>query len=426
MRRSPRLINNTSKYFNKSTSINGNNIIKKEDIDSIKTLDIKKEYTDESIPIDIIPSIKKRRKQIEKIDIKIEQQEYNLNQELSNINDDDDNHIIKQEYIQPNNIVNDNKNHIIKQSLNNNSNNLDLKSQIDRNIFLNDRLIDLTIEEQSKLPKNFIQIYNSIKKMRSKIIAPVDTMGCAEIPLTLDTENCLTPLNYRFQLLISLMLSSQTKDEINYKSMITMKNYFQSIGFKEGISLLAIDSISVEKLDELIFSVGFHSRKAQYIKKSIKILKDSFNGDIPMTIEGLISLPGVGPKMAYLTLQKAWGIIEGIGVDVHVDRLSKQFNWVDSKFCKTPELTRLQLQSKIPKSIWDEINPILVGFGQSICLPKGRRCDLCLLSSSIPIKLCPNVDKNLLKRVESLDKDGLEKLNKTLRFKYINDIEDSV
>lgn len=279
----------------------------------------------------------------------------------------------------------------------------------------------LTEEEQKNLPQNFIPIYTYIKKMRAKIIAPVDTVGCAKIPITLDTEKQLTPINYRFQLLISLMLSSQTKDEINYKAMCQMKEYFLSQGFKEGICLEAIEAVEEKMLNKLIFSVGFHSRKAQYIKKAASILRDQHDGDIPNTLEGLIALPGVGPKMSYLTLQKAWNLNEGIGVDVHVDRLSKQFKWVNPKICKNPEITRRELQEWLPKSLWMEINPVLVGFGQSICLPKGRRCDLCSLSRT---NLCPNVDRTLMKRVENLDSEALKKLNKTLRFQFINDIED--
>ncbi|KAH3682344.1 hypothetical protein WICPIJ_006683 [Wickerhamomyces pijperi] len=283
--------------------------------------------------------------------------------------------------------------------------------------------VDLTKEELLSLPTNFIPIYTLIKKMRAKIIAPVDTMGCAEIPVTLDTEGTLSPINYRFQLLISLMLSSQTKDEINYKAMCQMKEHFQAQGFKDGICLEAIEAIDEKTLDSLIFSVGFHSRKAQYIKKTAQILRSEYQGDIPNTLDGLVGLPGVGPKMSYLTLQKAWNLNEGIGVDVHVDRLSKQFKWVNAKACKTPEITRAELQKWLPRSLWGEINPVLVGFGQSICLPKGRRCDLCALSRT---NLCSNVDTALLRKVAKLGKDDLDRMNRTLRFQFVTDIEDLV
>ncbi|ODV74508.1 endonuclease III domain-containing protein [Cyberlindnera jadinii NRRL Y-1542] len=276
-------------------------------------------------------------------------------------------------------------------------------------------------ESGKPIPKNFYPIYEQVKKMRSLIVAPVDTMGCAEIPITLNKDIPLSPRNYRFQLLVSLMLSSQTKDEINYKAMANMKQYFLANGFNDGITIESMKWIDEKKLDQLIFSVGFHTRKASYIKKSVDILLSKWDGEVPNTLEGLVSLPGVGPKMAFLTLQKAWDLNLGIGVDVHVDRLSKMWHWVKNK--KGPEETRVELESWLPRDLWTEINPELVGFGQSICLPRGRRCDLCTLSK---LKLCGNVDRALIKKVETMGDDKLQEMNSKLRFDPtpLMDIED--
>lgn len=275
-------------------------------------------------------------------------------------------------------------------------------------------------------PKNWFEIYKHVKSMRSKIVAPVDTMGCAEIPNTLNKEIEDFPREiYRFQLLVSLILSSQTKDEINYKAMLSMKTYFQSVGHTYGITIDAINEVDEKKLDELIFSVGFHTRKASFLKRVVIILKEKYNNDIPNTLNGLVELPGVGPKMAYLTLQKAWDLNVGIGVDTHVDRLAKMWKWVDAKKCKTPEQTRIELEKWLPKEYWNPINPLLVGFGQVICQPRGRRCDLCSLSQT---KLCSNVDRSLLKKVNNLSKEELEIKNKTIRgdISLLKDIEDLV
>lgn len=283
----------------------------------------------------------------------------------------------------------------------------------------------LKIELDPKpIPNNFHEIYNHIKTMRSKIITPVDTMGCANIPKTISGEDELTQKNYRFQLLVSLMLSSQTKDEVNFKTMQKMKSYFQSQGFKDGITIDSMEWIEERKLDELIFSVGFHTRKATYLKKAAKILRENFDGDIPNTLEGLVSLPGVGPKMGFLTLQEGWGLNLGIGVDTHVHRLSKMWGWV-KKDAKDPEVTRLELERWLPKEYWREINPLLVGFGQTICPPRGRRCDLCSLSKT---RLCPNVDRQLLKKVKTLSPEEIEKMNSTIRgdISKLTDIEDLV
>lgn len=88
----------------------------------------------------------------------------------------------------------------------------------------------------------------------------------------------------------------------------------------------------------------------------------------------MTSLPGVGPKMAYLCLSAAWDRTEGIGVDVHVHRITNLWGWNKTK---NPEETRLALQSWLPRDKWREINWLLVGFGQAVCLPVGRKCGDC-------------------------------------------------
>jgi endonuclease-3 len=78
--------------------------------------------------------------------------------------------------------------------------------------------------------------------------------------------------------------------------------------------------------------------------------------------------------MAYLCLSTAWGRDEGIGVDVHVHRITNLWGWHTTK---GPEESRIALQSWLPKEKWREINWALVGLGQTVCLPVGRKCGDC-------------------------------------------------
>ena len=189
------------------------------------------------------------------------------------------------------------------------------------------------------------------------------------------------------------MLSSQTKDTTNALAMRRLQTELPPPGLTLE-NILAVDPV---KLNELIWAVGFHNNKTRYIKAAALILRDKFAGDIPDTIEGLISLPGVGPKMGYLCLSAAWGKTEGIGVDVHVHRITNLWGWHKTK---GPEETREALQSWLPRERWHEINHLLVGFGQTICLPVGRRCGECTLSGN---GLCPSavVEKQKKWKVKS-------------------------
>lgn len=88
--------------------------------------------------------------------------------------------------------------------------------------------------------------------------------------------------------------------------------------------------------------------------------------------------------MAYLCMSGAWGRDEGIGVDVHVHRITNLWGW---HITKQPEGTRAALESWLPKDRWHDINNLLVGFGQTICLPVGRKCGECKLADR---GLCPS------------------------------------
>lgn len=113
---------------------------------------------------------------------------------------------------------------------------------------------------------------------------------------------------------------------------------------------------------------------SRYLKQTAVILRDKFNGDIPSTLKGLVSLPGVGPKMAHLCLSAAWDRTEGIGVDVHVHRITNMWGWHRTR---TPEESRIALEAWLPREKWREINWLLVGFGQTVCPSVGRRCGEC-------------------------------------------------
>ena len=101
------------------------------------------------------------------------------------------------------------------------------------------------------------------------------------------------------------MLSSQTKDQVTFAAMDRLKTH--------GLTVQSILDISESDLGQIIIPVGFWKKKATYIKKTTQILRDQYNDDIPDTIEKLCQLPGVGPKMAYITMNVAWGQNSGIG-----------------------------------------------------------------------------------------------------------------
>ncbi|KAK4874433.1 hypothetical protein RN001_013793 [Aquatica leii] len=217
-------------------------------------------------------------------------------------------------------------------------------------------------------PEHWEEVLKNLREMRKDFDAPVDTMGCDQCP-----DEAASPQDKRFQTLLSLMLSSQTKDQVTHAAMLRLREH--------GCSLLNILNTTDEKLGELIYPVGFWKTKVKNIKRSSEMIRDVFNSDIPNTVDGLCKLPGVGPKMAHLCMKTAWGEITGIGVDTHVHRICNRLGWVKSK---TPEETRKILEGWLPYDLWSEVNHLLVGFGQQTCLPVKPKCDTCLNNH-----LCP-------------------------------------
>lgn len=223
-------------------------------------------------------------------------------------------------------------------------------------------------------PANWREFLVNLRIMRSNYDAPVDTMGCH-----MSMDPTASPETYRYQCLISLMLSSQTKDQVTFAAMKRLRD--------RGLTVDNILNMSDEELGKLIYPVGFWKTKVQYIKKTTKILKEQYNGDIPDSVDKLCKLRGVGPKMAHICMLVAWDKVTGIGVDTHVHRISNRIGWV-KKPTSTPEDTRKALETWMPSELWKEVNHLLVGFGQTICLPVGPMCHECLNRD-----ICPSSGK---------------------------------
>lgn len=172
------------------------------------------------------------------------------------------------------------------------------------------------------------------------------------------------------------MLSSQTKDEITDAAVKKLREAFGG-----SITVDALRNADDAVISQAIAKVGFWRRKTQYLKQTAQRLYDDFESDVPKTAEELCSLPGVGPKMSFLVLQVAWNLFVrfpvlqleseyqityrnvGIGVDVHVHRITNRLKWHKPP-TKSPEETRVNLESWLPVELHPKINLLLVGFGQ--------------------------------------------------------------
>ena len=131
------------------------------------------------------------------------------------------------------------------------------------------------------------------------------------------------------------------------------------------------------------------------------MLVKKFGGKVPSKLDDLLSLPGVGPKMSHLLLQHRFNKTEGISVDTHVHRVVNRLGWVN-KTTKNPEETRIALEEWVPKVLWKELNPMLVGFGQTICTPRNPKCYKCPARHFCKYKF-KNLDPVLVEKYKHLN-----------------------
>jgi endonuclease-3 len=180
-----------------------------------------------------------------------------------------------------------------------------------------------------------------------------------------------------FKILIATLLSLRTKDTVT--AQVTPR-LFALAG--NPVDMLALSPVQIE---EAIYPVGYYRNKAQTILRVCQMLVDVFEGEVPADLEALLSLPGVGRKMANLALTAGFGL-PGICVDIHVHRISNRWGYVETK---TPEETEMALREKLPQAYWLEYNKLLVTLGQNICHPTSPWCSKCPLA-----EICPKIGLN--------------------------------
>ncbi|EAR82610.1 base excision DNA repair protein, HhH-GPD family protein (macronuclear) [Tetrahymena thermophila SB210] len=216
--------------------------------------------------------------------------------------------------------------------------------------------------------ENYEEIYSLIKGYRDTHTAPVDTLGC-----DLQGDESLPTNDRNFQKLMAIILSVQTKDET---TDLVMKKVV-----KEKITIDKAVEIPSSELKEIIKQVNFNGKKVEYIKNAAEVIKNTYNYVIPDQYEDLIKIKGIGPKVANLFLQCAYNKTVGIAVDTHVHRISNRLEWVSTK---TPEQTRIELEKLLDKKYWEDVNNLLVGYGQSVCKPQNPQCQICPVKDKCP------------------------------------------
>ena len=179
-------------------------------------------------------------------------------------------------------------------------------------------------------------------------------------------------VNQPFKALIAALLSTRTREEDNLRAT-------------RALFALADDAASMAQLpDEAIQAaiepVTYHERKTHYVKATARRVAAN-GGAVPKTVDALTAYPGVGWKVAVLTLEVGHDIHDDITVDVHVARIGKRLGLVKPD-TKLPQKINDQLKHILPPDLWRHWNWLMVQFGREVCggEPRCPRCpvnDLC-------------------------------------------------
>ena len=171
--------------------------------------------------------------------------------------------------------------------------------------------------------------------------------------------------NDPFRVLVGTILSARTKDACTAGACGRL---FQHVRTPDDLK-----TISQDKLEKLIYPVGFFRDKARHLKELPHVLEEKFGGILPSTVEELCELPGVGRKTANLVVALGFDL-PGICVDVHVHRITNRLGLISTK---TPYDTEMALRKILPIRYWKTWNSYLVSFGQTRCAPRNPRCIDC-------------------------------------------------
>jgi endonuclease-3 len=181
--------------------------------------------------------------------------------------------------------------------------------------------------------------------------------------------NFTTPL----ELLVATILSAQTTDrQVNVVTRVLFDRYRTAADYADA---------GQAELEELIRPTGYFRTKARTLIAAGRALCDRFGGEVPDTMDALVSLPGVGRKTASVVLGDAFGK-PAIIVDTHVARLARRFGWTEQT---DPDKIERDIAALLPRPEWTPASHRLIWHGRRVCHARRPACGACGIAP-----LCPS------------------------------------
>ncbi len=176
-----------------------------------------------------------------------------------------------------------------------------------------------------------------------------------------------------FELLIATILSAQCTDErVNQVTEQLFRKYRTPEDYLR---------VPIEELERDIYPTGYYKAKARAIRGCCQALLERFGGEVPQTLEELVSLPGVGRKTANVVLGEFF-TPQGIVVDTHVARVVNRLGFVQTS---NRERIEQRLMELVPREQWVSFTHLMIAHGRAVCRARKPQCARCVLAD-----LCPS------------------------------------
>lgn len=201
---------------------------------------------------------------------------------------------------------------------------------------------------------------------------------CERLDRRYGPVECFLDHENPFRLVISVLLSAQTTD--------AQVNKVTPELFRRWPTPEAMAGATPTEIAEVIKSLGFYKTKAKHCVEAAQMIVTDYGGHVPADMKELVKLPGVGRKTANIVLNVSFGIVEGIAVDTHVNRIAHRLKLSPKTHEKEPLKTEQDLLKIFPKAYWRNVNHQWIKFGREICDARKPLCGECPLSD-----ICPSV-----------------------------------
>ena len=186
---------------------------------------------------------------------------------------------------------------------------------------------------------------------------------------TYPDATCSLDFQTPFQMVVAVMLSAQCTDERVNKTTPAL--------FERCKTIQDFADIDLAELEAIIHPCGFYKNKAKNIKLCAKQVLENFGGEVPETMDELLTLAGIGRKSANVIMLEAFGIANGIAVDTHAKRVSNRIGLSSES---DPEKIEQDLLKLFPKEYLKDINHLFVWHGRNSCVARNPKCEDCCVN----------------------------------------------